>query len=118
MVSRARLTTTAQFYDRDKNEGLTEIGPTVLPAIKDGPKTPRKGQARTESIVADIPQWSKKSLRQHARKVQENLKLLQQGKEEEVEVFVGNNTRQRDGKSVVAGMLQEHLQKMANVTLE
>ena len=56
MVSRARLTTTAQFYDRDKNEGLTEIGPTMLIAIKNGPKTQRKGQARTESIVAGIPQ--------------------------------------------------------------
>ena len=44
--------------------------------------------------------------------------MLQQGKEEEAEVFVGNNTRQRDGKSMVAGMLQEHLQKIANVTLE
>ena len=44
--------------------------------------------------------------------------MLQQGKEEEAEVFVGNNTRQRDGKSMVAGMLQEHLQKMVNVTLE
>ena len=63
MVSQARLMTTAQFYGRDKNKGLTELGPTVLPAIKDGPKTLRKGQARTESIVADIPQWSKKSLR-------------------------------------------------------
>ena len=44
--------------------------------------------------------------------------MLQQGKEEEAEVLVGNNTRQRDGKSMVAGMLQEHLQKIANVTLE
>ena len=48
----------------------------------------------------------------------QNLTLLQQGKEEEAEVFIGNNTRQRDGKSMVAGMLQEHLQKIANVTLE
>ena len=63
----------AQFYDRDKNEGLTEIGPTMLPAIKNGLKTQRKGQARTESIVADIPWWSKKSLRRHARKVKKNL---------------------------------------------
>ena len=38
----------AQFYDRDKNEGLTEIGPTMLPAVKNGPKTQMKGQARTK----------------------------------------------------------------------
>ena len=44
--------------------------------------------------------------------------MLQQGKEEEAEEFVGNNTRQRDRKSMVAGMLQEHLQKIANITLE
>ena len=44
--------------------------------------------------------------------------MLQQGKEEEAEVFVRNNTKQRDGKSMVAGMLQEHLQKIANVTLQ
>ena len=90
----------------------------MLPAIKNGSKTQTKRQAKTESIVAGIPQWSKKSLRQHARKVKENLTLLQQGKEEEAEVFVRNNTRQRDRKSMVAGMLQEHLQKIANVTLE
>ena len=95
-----------------------EIGPTMLPAIKNGSKTQMKGQARTESIVAGIPQWSKKSLRRHTRKVKENLTLLQQGKEEEAEVFVGNNTRQRDGLNMVAGMLQEHLQKIANITLE
>ena len=64
----------------------------MLPAVKDGPKTLRKGQARTESIVADIPQWSKKSLRRHTRKVKENLKLLQQGKEEEAEIIPDKGT--------------------------
>ena len=31
LVSRARLTTTVQFYDKDKKDGLTEIGPTLSP---------------------------------------------------------------------------------------
>ena len=48
LVSQARLTTTAQFYDRDKKDGLTEIrptlsptkiGPTGLPAVEVGSKT-------------------------------------------------------------------------------
>ena len=43
--------------------------------------------------------------------------MLQQGKDEEAEVFVGNNTKQRNVKGMVAGMLQEHLQKIVNVTL-
>ena len=50
-------------------------------------------------------------------KVKETLTLLQQGKEE-AEVFVGNNTKQRNGKEMVTGMLQEHLQKIANVSLK
>ena len=96
----------------------------MQPAVKEGSKTETKGQTKTESnkrksaIVTGIPQWSKKSLRQHVRKVKENLTLLKQEKEEEAEVFVRNNTRQRDGKRMVAGMLQEHLQKIANATLE
>ena len=63
------------------------------------------------------PPWSKKSLTQHARKVKETLMLLQQGKDKEAEVFIGNNTKQRNGKGMVAGMLQEHLQKIVNITL-
>ena len=51
------------------------------------------------------------------RKVKETLTLLQQGKHEEAEVFVGNNTKQRNRKEMVVGMLQEHLQKIANVLL-
>ena len=70
-----------------------------------------------EPIVEDIPPWSKKSLTQHARKVKETLMLLKQGKDRVAEVFVGNNTKQRNGKEMVAGMLQEHLQKIANVLL-
>ena len=119
MVSQARLTTRAQFYDRDKNDGLTEIGPTTQPAAKEGSKTQKEGQSKTESnkrkstIVTGILQWSKKSLRQHVRKIKENLTLLQQGKEDEAEVFVGNNAKHREGTNMVAGMLQEHLQKIA-----
>ena len=67
--------------------------------------------------MEEIPPWSKKSLTQHVRKVKETLTLLQQGKDEEAEVFVGNNTKQRNGKDMVTGMLQEHLQKISNVML-
>ena len=96
----------------------TEIGPTCLPAVKARSKTRKRGQPKTEPIVEEIPPWSKKSLTQHARKVKETLTLLQQGKDEEAEVFVGNNTKQRNGKGMVAGMLQEHLQKIVNVRLQ
>ena len=68
-------------------------------------------------IVEDIPPWSMISLTQHVRKVKETLTLLQQGKDEEAEVFIGNNTKQRNRKGMVAGMLQEHLQKIINVRL-
>ena len=44
--------------------------------------------------------------------------LLQQGKDNEAEVFMGNNTRQRNGLDMVSKMLKEHLKKVANVTLE
>ena len=67
--------------------------------------------------MEEIPPWSKKSLTQHTRKVKETLTLLQQGKDGEAEVFVGNNTKQRNGKDMVTGMLQEHLQKIANISL-
>ena len=73
---------------------------------------------KTRIMVSNIPQLSKKSLKQHVKKIEENLTLIKQGREEEVEVFVGNNTRQRDGLNMVSGMLQEHLQKIANITLE
>ena len=54
--------------------------------------------------LSNIPQWSKKSLKQHIKKIEENLTLIQQGKDEEVEVFVGNNTRQRNGLNMVSDM--------------
>ena len=69
-----------------------------------------------ELIVEDIPPWSRQSLKQHTGKVKEVLTLLQQGNEE-AKIFVGNNTRERDGKSLITGMLQEHLQKIGNVAL-
>ena len=34
MVNRARLTTTVQFYVKDKKDRLTEIGLTAPPAAK------------------------------------------------------------------------------------
>ena len=104
MVDWARLTTTAQFYVKNKNNGLKEIGPTTpLVAKQKGWKSQKKEQLEIEqakgpppkkicTTVSSIPQWSKKSLKQHVRKVKENLTLLQQGKEEEAEVFVRNNT--------------------------
>ena len=65
MVNRARLTTTAQFYVKDKNEGLTDIGPVKeLPAKKIG------------ITLSNIPQWSKKSLKQHVKKIEENWTLI------------------------------------------
>ena len=112
-----------QFYVKDKKEGLTEIGPTKQPPAKrKGSESKEEGQTETEPAkeapakktritVPSIPQWSKKSLKQH-------MTLLQQGREEEADVFVGINTRQRDGLNMVAGMLQEHLQKIANITLK
>ena len=41
LVSRARLTTAAQFYDKDDQAGLTEIGPTGLPALEAAPNNKR-----------------------------------------------------------------------------
>ena len=34
MVNRARITTAAQFYDRDEKEGLMEIGTVKEPLAK------------------------------------------------------------------------------------
>ena len=67
--------------------------------------------------MEEIPPWSQNSLTQHAGKVKETLTLLQQGKEE-AEIFIGNNTKERNGKEMVAVMLQEHSQKIVNVSLK
>ena len=57
-------------------------------------------------------------MERHAKKVEENLALIQQGKEEDAEVFVRNNTRQRDGLNMVSKMLEGHLQKVVNIALK
>ena len=59
-----------------------------------------------------------KLLKQHVKKIEENLTLIQQGKEEEVEVFIRNNTRQRNSLNMVSDMLEGHLQKISNITLK
>ena len=49
----------------------------------------------------------------HVKKVEENLELKQQGKEEDAKVFVGNNTCWKDGLNMVSEMLEGHLEKVA-----
>merc|ERR1711873_316572 len=53
-VNRAKLTTTAQFYDKDEKAGLTEIGPTGPPTMKGRPKNKQKERPEMEPIVEDI----------------------------------------------------------------
>ena len=65
MVNRARLTTTAQFYDKDNQEGLTLIGTEVEPPPKN-----------TWILWMDIPDWSRSLLKCHIKKIEENLELL------------------------------------------
>ena len=96
-MNRARLTTTAQFYNKDEKAGLTKIDPTSPPTMEARPKNKQKERPEMEPIVEDIPPWSRKSLKQYAGKVKETLTLLQQGKEE-TEIFVRNNTKERNGK--------------------
>ena len=62
----ARLTSTAQFYDKDEKAGLTEIGPTGPPTTEARPRNKQKERPEMEPIVDDIPPWSRKSLKQHA----------------------------------------------------
>ena len=112
-----RLTTAAQFYDKDDQAGLTEIGPTGLPALEAAPNNKRGTGPKVEPTIEEIPPWSQNSLEKHAGKVKETLTLLQQGKEE-AEIFIGNNTKERNGKEMVTGMLCEHLQKISNVSLK
>ena len=113
LVDWARLTTAAQFYDKNEKAGLVEINPAGLPTNEKRPKA----QKKIEPIVENIPPWSKESVTKYMGKVRETLTLLQQGKDD-VEIFVGNNTKERNRKEMVTGMLQEHLQKMANVSLK
>ena len=62
IVNRAKITTAAQFYDKDEKEGLTEIGVEIEPLAK-----------KTRIFWSDIPHWSKESLDQHTKKVEENM---------------------------------------------
>ena len=107
----------AQFYDKDDQAGLTEIGPMGLPAIEVAPEATKRTGPKVEPIMEEIPPWSQNSLEQHAGKVKETLTLLQQGKEE-AKIIIGNNTKERNGKEMVAGMLHEYLQKISNVSLK
>ena len=91
------MTTAAQFYDKDDQAGLTEIGPTGLPALEAAPNNKRGTGPKVEPIIEEIPPWSQNSLEKHAGKVKETLTLLQQGKEE-AEIFIWNNTKERNGK--------------------
>ena len=115
-MNQARHTATAQFYDKDEKARLTEIDPTGPPTNEAGLRARKRERPKIEPIVEDIPPWSKKSLTQYAGKVKETLTLLQQGKEE-AKIFVRNNTKERNGKEMVTRILQEHWQKIGNVSL-
>ena len=52
------------------------------------------------------------------KKLKENLELIQQEKEEDAKVFVGNNTYQRDDLNKVSQILEGHFKKIPNITLE
>ena len=106
-MNRARITTAAQFYNKDEKEGLTEIG-----AVKEPPAK------KMRITLSNILQWSKRSLKQQVKKIEENLNLIQQEKEEDAEIFIRNNTRQRNGLNMVSEMLEGYLQKIANIMLE
>ena len=55
---------------------------------------------------------------QYGKKGGRNLELIKQGKGKDAEVFVGNNRCQRNGINMVSCMLEEHLKKVANITLK
>ena len=111
------MTTAVQFYNKDDQAGLTEIGPTGLPALEAAPNNKRGTGPKGEPTIEEITPWSQNSLEKHREKVKETLTLLQQGKEE-AKIFIGNNTKERNGKEMVTGMLHEHLQKISNVSLK
>ena len=113
LVDQARLTTAAQFYDRNEKAGLIEINPAGGNELKRS-KTARSG---TRPKPENISPWSKESVERHAEKIRETLTLLQQGRDD-AEIFVGNNTRERNGKELISTMLQEHLQKLNKISLK
>ena len=65
-MNRARITTGAQLYVKDEKEGLTEIGAVNKPPVK-----------KMCITLSSIPQWSKRSVKQHVKKIEENLNLIQ-----------------------------------------
>ena len=84
-----------------------EIGAEIKPLAK-----------KTLIVWSNIPHWSRESLDQHVKKVEENLQLIQQGKEKDAEVFVRNNMHQRDGLNMVSEILEGQLQKVTNIALK
>ena len=110
MVDRTKLVTAAQYYAKDGNEGLVEIG-------GERDKAPRARKAGPEPKLGSIPPWSKQSMETNADEVKKTPELIQQGKEE-AEMFVGNNTRERNGKARIETMLQEYLQKLDKVIMD
>ena len=113
LVDRARLATAAQFYDKNEKAGLIEIKPIGESKIR----TPKATKAGIRPKPENIPPWSQDLIEKHAGKVKETLTLIRQGKDE-AEIFVGNNTKERNGKELITGMLQEHLQKLNKVSLK
>ena len=65
-----RLTTAAQFYDKDDQTGLTEIGPTGLPALEAVSNNNRGTGLKVEPTIEEIPPWSQNSLEKHSGKSQ------------------------------------------------
>ena len=53
----------------------------------------------------------------NAGEVRKTLELAQQGNED-AEIFVGNNTKERNGEERIKTMLEEYLQKLDNLALE
>ena len=110
LVDRARLVMAAQFYDKNEKAGLIEIKPVGENRIKPS-KAIRSG---IRPKPENIPPWSKDLIEKHTGKVKETLILIRRGKDE-AEIFVGNNTKERNEKELITGMLQEHLQKLNKV---
>ena len=106
MGNQAKCTTLVQLHNREEQERATGIGTEArIPAKK------------THFIWSDIPHWSRKSLDQHVKKVEENLELIK-SKEEDAKVFVGNNTHQRDDINRLSQILEGHLKRVTNITFE
>ena len=55
LVDRVRLTTAAQFYDKNEKAGLVEVNPAGLPTNEKRPKAQKKERPKIEPIVENIP---------------------------------------------------------------